>query len=51
MFWDRDPLFVVEVVLFLQLFSLHYTFPHLLYCFSSYQSLLQLVQVQHCRKK
>lgn len=27
MFWDRDPLFVVEVVLFLQLFSLHYTFP------------------------
>lgn len=51
MFWDRDPLFFVDVVLFLHLLSLCYTSPHLLYCFLSYWSLSQLVQVQHRQKR
>lgn len=51
MFWDRDPLFLVDVVLFLHLLSLCYTSPRLLYCFLSYWSLSQLVQVQHRQKR
>lgn len=50
MFWDGDPLFVADIVLFLQLLP-PYAVPHLLYCCSSYQSLSQLVRVQHCGKR
>lgn len=38
MFWDRDPLFFVDVILFLHLLSLCYTSPHLLYCFLRLES-------------
>lgn len=51
MFWDRDPVSVGKAVLFLPLLSLCYTSPHLLYCFLSYWSLSQLVQVQHHWKR
>lgn len=50
-FETRDPVSVGKAVLFLPLLSLCYTSPHLLYCFLSYWSLSQLVQVQHHWKR